>query len=97
MTTQLIVPPIEIKAPLAAGFDEILTPEALRFLYELHRKFEPRRLKLLQDRALRQKGISAGILPGFPPETKHIREAEWKIASVPPDIRDRRVEITGPT
>jgi len=97
MTTQLIVPPIEIKAPLAAGFDEILTPEALRFLYELHRKFEPRRLKLLQDRALRQKGISAGILPGFPPETKHIREAEWKIAPVPPDIRDRRVEITGPT
>ena len=41
--------------------------------------------------------IDAGELPDFLPETAHIRAGDWKVAPLPPDLLDRRVEITGPT
>src|SRR5229473_2458260 len=39
--------------------------------------------------------VSTGA-PDFLPETKAVREREWTVAAVRPDLRDRRVEITGP-
>ncbi|MGZ4732156.1 MAG: malate synthase A, partial [Terriglobales bacterium] len=75
---------------------QILTPEASAFLTRLAREFEARRQELLSRRAARQKQIDAGQLPDFLPETAHIREAEWTVAPIPHDLRDRRVEITGP-
>ena len=75
---------------------EILTPEALAFVGELHRRFEPRRLELLAARAERQARLDAGELPDFLPETRDIREDDWRVAPVPGDLQDRRVEITGP-
>ena len=78
-------------------FEEILTPEALAFVEGLEREFDPRRHELLQKRVERQKMLDAGTLPGFLPETAGIRASEWTVGSVPPDLQDRRVEITGPT
>jgi malate synthase len=75
---------------------QILTPEASRFLTRLAQEFEPRRQELLAQRQIRQREIDAGMLPGFLPETAHIREGEWKVAPIPQDLLDRRVEITGP-
>jgi malate synthase len=75
---------------------QILPPEASRFLTRLAREFEPRRRELLERRRTRQKEIDAGALPGFLPETAHIRESEWAVAPIPRDLLDRRVEITGP-
>ena len=74
----------------------ILTPEASRFLTQLARRFESRRRDLLERRQIRQSEIDSGTLPGFLPETVHIREAEWTVAPIPKDLLDRRVEITGP-
>jgi len=88
---------VRITAPISAGFATILTPEALAFVAKLHRQFEGRRQELLARRAARQKEFDAGALPDFLPETKKIRESEWQIAPQPKDMRDRRVEITGPT
>ncbi|HEX7249368.1 MAG TPA: malate synthase A, partial [Burkholderiales bacterium] len=76
---------------------QILTPEALEFVAKLERKFGARRAQLLELRAARQREFDAGKLPDFLPETKEIREKEWKIAPQPKDMLDRRVEITGPT
>jgi malate synthase len=77
--------------------DEILTPEALDFVGQLHRSFNPRRLRLLGDRAERQARFEAGELPDFLPNTRHVREDDsWRVALAPPDLDDRRVEITGP-
>jgi malate synthase len=87
---------IAIKAPAIARAGEILTPEALRFLAALHRRFDPRRLALLEQRRQRQAWFDQGGLPDFPPETADIRAAEWKVAPIPADLLDRRVEITGP-
>src|SRR3989440_265695 len=88
---------VEIAGRFSGEFPQILTPEALAFVAELHRRFEPRRQELLARRAARQKQFDAGLLPDFLPETRHIRESEWKIAPQPKDMLDRRVEITGPT
>ena len=80
-----------------AGAHEILTAEALAFLSELHERFNDRRLALLGDRIERQRRFDSGDLPDFPPETRDIREADWTVGSIPTDLLDRRVEITGPT
>jgi malate synthase len=79
------------------GFETILTREALEFVVELTRKFGPRVEELLARRAERQKDIDAGKLPDFLPQTHAIREREWHVTSIPADLQDRRVEITGPT
>ena len=79
--------------PLA---DAIVTPQAVDFLSDLHHAFEPARQKLLADRVIRQRRIDAGELPSFRPESAHIRSGEWGIAPPPPDLRDRRTEVTGP-
>ncbi len=78
-------------------FAQILTPEALAFVANLHRQFEARRRELLARRAARQKEFDAGKLPDFLPDTKGVRDSDWKIAPQPKDLLDRRVEITGPT
>lgn len=74
-------------------FDEVVTPEALDFLRQLHRKFTARRNALVDARVLRNP--SGGL--GFLSTTRAIREDEtWRVAPAPPALRDRRVEITGP-
>jgi malate synthase len=82
---------------MSPEFAQILSPEALGFVAKLHRQFEPRRQEMLAARAARQKEFDAGKLPDFLPATQAIRDAEWRIAPQPPDLLDRRVEITGPT
>jgi malate synthase len=77
-------------------YAEILSPDALAFLAELHRRFDPTRKRLLAGRAARQARFDAGELPDFLHQTRHIREGDWKIAAIPEDLLDRRVEITGP-
>ncbi len=76
---------------------DILTQDAIEFLAMLVRQFSRRREELLQRRALRQREIDSGVLPDFLPETEWIREGDWRIWPTPPDLQDRRVEITGPS
>ena len=86
----------------AAGLDErsrteILTPEALAFLAELHARFGPRRRELLAARAERYAVLRDGGTLDFLPETREVRDGEWQVAPPRDDYLDRRVEITGPT
>jgi len=87
---------VEITAPVPDEFAHILTPEAVGFVAKLAREFTPRVHERLAARAERQERINAGEMPDFLPETKEIREGDWKIAPIPDDLQDRRVEITGP-
>ena len=86
-----------ISGPVDAAFSGILSADALSLVARLHRSFEGRRRELMGMRAQRQKQFDAGALPDFLAETRAIRESEWTIAKQPPDLLDRRVEITGPT
>src|SRR6266436_5955565 len=83
----------ESRGQMEAG---ILTPEARAFLSKLAARFEPRRQELLARRRTVQQDIDNGKLPDFLPETAGIRQSVWKVAPIPRDLRDRRVEITGP-
>ena len=74
----------------------VLTPEAQDFLFKLSAKFEPRRQELLARRRTVQKQLDDGWMPDFLPETADIRKKDWKVAPIPKDLLDRRVEITGP-
>jgi malate synthase len=88
---------VEVNGPLEGRFAEVLTEDALEFVADLHRRFNPRREELLTARAGRVARWNAGELPDFPPETRAVREGDWSVAPPPPDLQDRRVEITGPT
>jgi malate synthase len=79
-----------------AGMDRVLTPDALTFVARLHQEFEPRRNELLRQRDERQTTLRFGALPAFLNETAHIRSSNWRVATVPGDLENRRVEITGP-
>jgi malate synthase len=90
-------PNVELHATTSARYDPILTPEAIAFAVALQREFNPRRKELLAARIVRQQAINAGARPDFLPDTAPIRDIVWTIAPLPPDLLDRRVEITGPT
>ncbi len=87
---------IQLRKPPPAGCEDVLSAGALDFLAALARRFEPRRRELLERRSQRQAQLDAGALPDFLPDTRAIREGAWTVAPIPPDLRDRRVEITGP-
>jgi malate synthase len=88
--------PLEIKGPVDGRAAEILTPEARAFLTELHRRFNDRRLELLALREERQARYDRGERPDFAAETQSVRDGDWRVAPVPAELLDRRVEITGP-
>jgi malate synthase len=88
---------VEVTAPVSTAYAEILSGEALAFVTALAREFSPRVAELLDLREQRQQEIDGGKMPDFLPETRDIRESDWQVTSVPADLQDRRVEITGPT
>jgi malate synthase len=94
-------PRIEISGPWVERSEEVLTPLSMQLLASLHRRFNPRRLELLALRERRQAQLDAGALPEFVPAHPRLAPVEaapgdWTVAPVPEDLRDRRVEITGP-
>jgi len=89
-------PKVEILGRSIERGAEVLTPLALQLLASLHRRFNPRRLELLAARNRRQELLDDGALPEFLPATESVRAGDWRIAPIPKDLEDRRVEITGP-
>ena len=87
---------IEITGAMDERYRSVLTDEAVQFLTALDRNFDNRRRELLRARELRQQAIDAGQMPDFLRETAEIRRGQWTVAPIPADLRDRRVEITGP-
>ena len=87
---------VEIHGSISEAFSQILTPGALEFIGAFAREFESERKSLLQRRQKVQAEIDGGKLPDFLPETQWIRDSDWKVAPIPDDLKDRRVEITGP-
>jgi malate synthase len=87
---------MQINAAIEPGFETVLTPEALAFVADLHRTFEPRRQELLAARVARTAQLDGGERPDFLESTRAIRAGDWKIAPLPKALECRRVEITGP-
>jgi malate synthase len=79
---------VEVRAP---ADEEILSGGALALVARLQRELGPRRKELLSAREERH----AALLAGERPELLE-RPGDWAVAETPPDLLDRRVEITGP-
>src|SRR2546430_12453214 len=87
---------VEVLGERTPAFSEILTPEALAFVAKLQRQFGTRRKQCLERRQERQRRLDQGEGLDFLPETKQIREGDWKCAPIPSDIQDRRGANTRP-
>mgnify|MGYP002783562476 CR=1 FL=1 len=87
---------LQIQAPHHPDAAHVLSADALNFLEGVVRRFEPERQRLLAARVARQARINGGELPGFRDDTAAIRAGNWRVAAIPHDLQDRRVEITGP-
>jgi malate synthase len=96
VTQTQTIPGVELRGPQHERAAEVLTPDALAFAVELQRKFGATREALLRARQQRQAAFDGGALPTFLAETRHVREGDWRVAPVPADLQNRRVEITGP-
>jgi malate synthase len=77
--------------------DDVLTPEAVEFLHLLQRELGAGRDEVLAARTARAQRLRDAELPDFLDETTAVREGDWRVPQAPPDLTDRRVEITGPT
>lgn len=96
MTNLTLPEGMHITAEIHAGFEHILTLDALTLVAKLSRRFEVRRQELLAHRVARAARMDAGERPDFLPETAAIRAGDWKVAPLPAALQCRRVEITGP-
>lgn len=94
---RVLGPLAKTKGAMDPAFDRILTSEALSFVADLHRLFDARRIELLARREVRQQELDSGAGFDFLPDTTAIRDGEWSVRPAPPDLQDRRCEITGPT
>ncbi len=88
---------VELQGSIERAFEEVLTPAALEFVGALEAEFGARRRDLLEARSQRRQRLDAGETLDFLPETREIREGDWQVAPVPAELRQRWVEITGPT
>ena len=88
---------VDVALSSVARAREVLTNPALALVGELHERFDARRRELLALREAKQARYDQGERPDFRTDTIAIRESSWQIGSIPSDLLDRRVEITGPT
>ena len=88
-----IEPAVHILKASPPGSEGVLSGDAVAFLTTLARRFEPTRLELLERRHLRQIEIDAGKLPDFLPETHDIRERDWTVAAIRPDLQIGRAHV----
>jgi malate synthase len=89
--------PIQVSGPPVDRAEQILTDDALALVALLHEHFADRRDELLQRRVARREQVARTARLDFLPETVDVRGGDWMVAPAPPDLQDRRIEITGPT
>ena len=88
---------VSVTAEVHEHAAHVFSDEALEFVADLHREFNPRRLELLDLRSQRVARIPTSFGLDFLPETKQVRDGDWRVAPASAGLIDRRVEITGPT
>jgi len=84
---------IRVQGPGSEAAERVLTPEALEFVAGLQDQVGAGREGLLRQRSTQ---LAGGARPDFDGRTRSIRDTLWEVAPTPPDLEDRRVEITGP-
>ncbi len=87
---------IRVEGSVSTDHAHVLSDEALAFVADLQGAFGKRRAELLAARMERRASLVASGSLDFLADTADVRDGDWRVAPAPPDLRDRRVEITGP-
>ncbi len=87
---------VTLVTPPPAETQHAVSESALDFVANLARQFAPDIEGLLQQRHRTHSRYHQGQYPDFLADTANVRAGNWCIAPLPDDLRDRRVEITGP-
>src|SRR5688572_6196154 len=87
---------LRILPSLTSDHRAILSEPALDLVAQLTTQARPRVKQLLAARQDRQARFDRGERPRFLPDTEEVRRSDWRVAPLPQDLLDRRVEITGP-
>ena len=87
---------VKIPSELTETESKILNSQTLELIESLHRTFQKKREAILAQRIITQEEFDDGRFPDFLSSTKAIRDSDYIAASTPEDLKDRRVEITGP-
>src|SRR5271165_581673 len=77
--------------------NRLFTNGAIEFVASLVENFAPRVKEILTARRVKQSLFDVGLLPHFRKDTEWIRNSRYIANTIPADLQDRRVEITGPT
>jgi malate synthase len=88
---------VTLGSEIPKSAEHVFSPDALEFVAGMHREFNSRRLELLETRVQRKARIPHTFGLDFLPETKSVRDGDWRVAPASAGLIDRRVEITGPT
>src|SRR4051794_41919059 len=75
---------VRIEGPAVPRQEEVLTPEALEFVGDLHARFAAHRDALLAARAARRAEIAAARRIDVRPETADVRDGDWRGPPPPP-------------
>jgi malate synthase len=84
---------LSVARPSVHEHARVLTPEALRFVAELVRRFRATRDELLKLRLIRQREIDAGNFPDFRRETATVRSSNWTVSPSPPAMAQAGVRV----
>jgi len=74
---------------------EILSPDALEVLAALHRQFNRSDWGFWNNEKSARKQLMKARC-AISSQTKLMREGDWRVLPVRPDLQNRRVEISGP-
>ena len=89
------LPVVRVLGVRTPASDSVLTREALAFVGRLQAEFGGQRTELLRRRRERWEFFDANTaVPAF--AKAGTAPGNWRVATPPPDLVDRRVEITGP-
>ncbi|MBT3586304.1 MAG: malate synthase A [Halobacteriovoraceae bacterium] len=87
---------VKVSAGFKEQYPEIFDSSLIEYLSKLHRHFEIRRQQLLACRGIRARHYHQGKLPEYGLRDSVVVCGDWRVAPLPADYQQRRVEITGP-
>jgi len=89
-------PQPEFLSELPEAARDLFPADLRQLLGRLGARYRGQVDELLAERARRQQRFNDGEVPDFDPATADVRNGDWRVAPIPEELQDRRVEITGP-
>ncbi len=88
---------VRIAGSYRERYARILSVPALRFLKQLHERFEERRKAVLRQRKMHPPSSGHSFKLDLSESSYDVRISDWSVSPIPPDLLDQRVVLEGGT